>query len=116
MPLAPKHAASSEQHTHQYTNPLKMSQEDDIKGQLPAKVLGMCAAQVLSCHDCLVHKTVCRFLQQHKDAYLDIQIFARPEVHDMYVEVIVSSLRKQLAQSEDLWCDIQDRLLAGAAY
>ena len=35
-------------------------------------------------------------------ADLDIQIFARPEVHDVDVEVVVGSLRQQLSQGKHL--------------
>ncbi len=48
--------------------------------------------------------------------YLDIQVLSRPEVHDVYVEVIVSSLGQQFAQCEDFRGDVQHRLLAGAPY
>lgn len=47
---------------------------------------------------------------------LDIQIFSRPEVHDMNVEIIVCSLGQQLAQNKDLRSYVQDRLSASAAY
>ena len=48
--------------------------------------------------------------------YLDIQVLSRPEVHNVYVEVIAPGLGQQLAQCEDFRGDIQHRLLAGAPY
>lgn len=48
--------------------------------------------------------------------YLDVQVLSRPEVHNVYVEVIVPGLGQQFAQGEDFRGDIQHRLLAGAAY
>ena len=48
--------------------------------------------------------------------YLDVQVLSRPEVHNVYVEVIVPSLGQQFAQCEDFRGDIQHRLLAGAPY
>lgn len=48
--------------------------------------------------------------------HLDIQVFPRPEVHDVDIEIIVTSLRQELAQGEDLRGHVQYRLLTGTPY
>lgn len=48
--------------------------------------------------------------------HLDIQVFPWPEVHDVDIEIIVASLRQELAQGEDLRGHVQYRLLTGTAY
>ncbi len=48
--------------------------------------------------------------------YLDVQVLSRPEVHNVYVEVIIPGLGQQFAQCKDFRGDIQHRLLAGAPY
>lgn len=45
--------------------------------------------------------------------HLDIQVLSWPEVHDVYVEVIVCSLGQQLAQHKDLRGYVHRGLLAG---
>ncbi len=48
--------------------------------------------------------------------YLDVQVFSRPEVHDVDVEVILVGLGQKLSQNEDFRSDVNHGLLAGAPY
>ena len=48
-------------------------------------------------------------------ADLDIQVFARPEVHDVDVEVVVGSLRQQLSKGEYLPRHSKHWLIRGCA-
>ena len=45
-------------------------------------------------------------------AYLDIKVFARMEVHDVYIEIIISTCGKELPQCKDFSRNRQDWLIS----
>ena len=58
----------------------------------------------------------CVLRLSRQPTHLDIQILPWPEVHDVYVEIIICSLGQQLAKHKHLRGYVHGGLLAGATY